>query len=54
MRTAQERIITITFFAQRIPERKSFEVTFNLKRGLLEPRKIGETMNPIFCLGHEI
>ena len=43
----------ITLFAPKIQSEKNSNITFSLKRSLLRPRKINETMNPIFCLGHE-
>ena len=43
----------ITLFAQKNPEQKN-EVDYSLKRSLHKPRKLNETMNPIFGLGHEI
>ena len=42
------------FFITKNPERKKFDITFSLKRSLQKTRKINETMNPIFGLGHEI
>ena len=36
------------------PERKKFDFAFILKRRLHRPRKITETMNAMFGLGHEI
>ena len=44
----------ITLFAKKIRSEKNFDITFSLKRSLQRPRKINETMNPIFGLGHEI
>ena len=44
----------ITLFAKKIQSEKNFGITFNLKRSLHRLRKINETMNPIFGLGHEI
>ena len=44
----------ITLFAKKIQSEKNFDITFNLKRSLHRPRKINETMSPIFGLGHEI
>ena len=44
----------ITLFVKKIQSEKTFDITFSLKRSLLKPRKINETMNPIFGLGHEI
>ena len=44
----------ITSFAKKIQSEKNFDNTFNLKPSLHKPRKINETMNPIFGLGHEI
>ena len=49
-----QKKIFITIFAKKYPERKNFDITFSLKRSLHKPRKINETMNPIFGLGHEI
>ena len=39
---------------KKIQGEKNFDITFSLKRSLHKPRKINETMNPIFSLGHEI
>ena len=44
----------ITLFAKKIQSEKNFDITFSLKRSLHKPRKINETMNPIFGLGHDI
>ena len=44
----------ITLFAKKTQSENNFDITFNLKRSLHRPRKINETMNPIFGLGHEI
>ena len=44
----------ITLFAKKIQTEKNFDITFSLKRSLQKPRKINETMNAIFGLGHEI
>ena len=44
----------ITLLAKKIQSEKNFDITFSLKRSLHKPRKINETMNPIFGLGHEI
>ena len=44
----------IILFAKKIQSEKNFDITFNLKRSLHRRRKINETMNPIFGLGHEI
>ena len=44
----------ITLFAKKIQSEKKFDTSFSLKRSLHKPRKINETMNPIFGLGHEI
>ena len=41
-------------FAKKIQSEKNFDITFSLKRSLHKPRKINETINPIFGLGHEI
>ena len=42
------------FMLKKIQSEKNYDITFNLKRSLHKPRKINETMNPIFGLGHEI
>ena len=34
--------------------KQNFDITFSLKRSLQRLRKINETMNPMFGLGHEI
>ena len=44
----------ITFFAKKTQSEEKFDITFSLKRSLHKPRKIDETVNPIFGLGHEI
>ena len=44
----------IILFAKKIQSEKNFNITFNLKRSLHKPRKINETINPKFGLGHEI
>ena len=44
----------ITLFAKNIQSEKNFEITFSLKRRLHKRRKINETMEAIFGLGHEI
>ena len=44
----------ITLFAKKVQSEKKFDFTFSLKRSLHKPRKIKETMIPIFGLGHEI
>ena len=49
----QKRIF-FNLFAKKIQSEKNFDITFSLKRSLHKPRKINETMNPIFGLGHEI
>ena len=49
-----QKKLFITFFAKKIQSEKKFDITFSLKRSLHKPRKINETMNPIFGLGHEI
>ena len=38
-------VFFITLFAQKKPERGSFEVSLCLKQSLHKPRKINETMN---------
>ena len=45
---------SITLFAKTIQSEKYFDITLSLKRSLQKPRKINETMNAIFGLGHEI
>ena len=42
------------FICKQNPERKNVDITFSLKRSLHKPRKVNETMNPIFGLGHEL
>ena len=49
-----QRNFFITLFAEKTQSEKNFDLTFSLKRSLHKPRKINETMNPIFGLGHEI
>ena len=44
----------ITLFAKKIQREKNFDITSSPKRGVYKPRKIKETMNPIFGLGHEM
>ena len=44
----------ITLLAKKIKSEKLLDITFSLKRSLHNRRKINETMNPIFGLGHEI
>ena len=44
----------ITLFAQNNPVQKNFDAIFSLKRSLHKPRKICETVNPIFGLAHKI
>ena len=41
-------------FAKKIQSETKFDFDFILKRSLHRPRKINETMNAIFGLGHEI
>ena len=45
---------SLFFLLKKIQSEKNFDMTFSLKRSLHKPRKINETMNPIFGLGHEI
>ena len=45
---------SLLYLLKKIQSEKNFDITFNLKRSLHKPRKINETMNPIFGLGHEI
>ena len=49
-----QKIFVLTLFAKKIQSEKHFDIIFSLKRCLHERRKINETMNPIFSLGHEI
>ena len=49
-----EKNFLITLFAKKNPEQKNYDITFSLICSLHKPRKINETMNPIFGLGHEI
>ena len=49
-----QKIFFSTLFAQKITERKNFDVTSSLKRSLQTPRTINEIINPIFGLGHEM
>ena len=44
----------IILFAKKTQSDKKIDTIFSLKRRLHKPRKINETMNPIFGLGHEI
>ena len=44
----------ITLFAEKIQSEKNFDIVLSLKRSLHKLRKINETMNPIFGLGHDI
>ena len=48
-----EKIFSFLYLLKN-PEQKNFNITFSLKRSLHKLRKINETMNPIFGLGHEI
>ena len=48
-----QKIFFITLFGQKNPERKKIDFSFSLKRSLHRLRKINETVNPIFGLGHE-
>ena len=48
-----QKIFSLLYLLKN-PERKKFDITISLKRSLHKPRKINETMNPIFNLGHEI
>ena len=49
-----QKKISLLYLLKKNPERKNFDITFSLKRSPHKPRKINETMNPIFGLGHEI
>ena len=49
-----QKKIFINLFAKKIQSEKKFDFVFILKRSLHRPRKINETMNAIFGLGHEI
>ena len=44
----------ISLLAKKIQSEKYFDIIFSLKRSLNKRRKINETMNAIFGLGHEI
>ena len=48
------RVFSSSFYSLKNSERKKFDVVFGLKRSLRKLRKITETMNAIFGLGHEI
>ena len=45
---------SLLYLLKTNPERKNFDITFNLKGSPHNFRKNNETMNPIFGLGHEI
>ena len=49
-----QKKFSLLYLLKKNPERKNFDITFSLKRSPHKPRKINETMNPIFGLGHEI
>ena len=49
-----KKISSLLYLLKKIWSEKKFDITFSLKRSLHKPRKINETMNPIFGLGHEI
>ena len=42
------------FICRKNPEQKNCDIIFSLKRSLHKPRKINQTMNPIFGLDHDI
>ena len=46
--------IPLLYLLKKSRAKKYFDITFSLKRSLNKPRKINETMNPIFGLDHEI
>ena len=46
--------VSLLYLLKKIQSEKNFDITFSLKRSLHKPRKINETMNPIFGLGHDI
>ena len=43
---------SLLFLLKKNPEQKNYDITFSLKCSLHKPRKINETMNPIFGLSH--
>ena len=45
---------SLLYLLKNIQSEKNIDITFSLKGSLHKPRKINETMNPIFGLGHEI
>ena len=47
-----EKNFSLHRFLKNFQDEKIFDITFSLKRSLHKPRKINETMNPIFGLGH--
>ena len=48
------KYFSLPYLLEKIQSENHFDITFSLKRSLLKPRKINETMNPIFGFGHEI
>ena len=48
------KIFSLLYLLKKIQSEKTFDIMFSLKHSLHKPRKINETMNPIFGLGHEI
>ena len=48
------KLFSLLYLLKKTQSEKKFDVTFGVKRSLRKPRKINETMNPIFGLGHEI
>ena len=49
-----QKKISLLHLLKKIQSEKKIDITFSLKRCLHKPRKINETMNPIFGLGREI
>ena len=49
-----QKTFFITLFARKNPERNKLDVISSLKRSLHRHRKINETLNLIFGLGHEV
>ena len=48
------KILSLLYLLKESQSEKNFDITFSLKRSLHKSRKITETMNQIFGLGHEI
>ena len=47
-------IFSLPYLFEKTETEKNFAVIFSLTRTLQKPRRINETINPIFGLGHEI